>query len=277
VRLLGDDASLGVVSLGVMSRDEALARARDAGVDLVEVNPKSSPPTCRLIDMSRYGFEKHERENVLFVCLHNSARSQMAAAFLARATKDVIVESAGTHAAERVHPLVIEAMREVGIDLLGRAPRQLDPLLVGCATIIVRCLAPDPDDYAWGNCTARFIDWELPMPPDEDNPTLDEIRTLRDAIERRVSARRPMERSRPRSSRKSFVRTSGASSSVTRPAFETILGLQVASRPSSSSIAQVTCPKRLLIRHPTCRTWTCANVSSTGSRHSSFRRPKAAL
>lgn len=50
----------------------------------------------------------------------------------------------------------------------------------------MRCLAPDPDDYPWGDCTARFIDWELPMPADEDNPTLDEIRVLRDAIEARV-------------------------------------------------------------------------------------------
>jgi hypothetical protein len=79
-------------------------------------------------------------------------------------------------------------MREVGIDLSHRAPRQLDPLLVGCADVIVRCLAPDPDDYPWGNPTARFIDWELPMPRDEDAPTLEEIRVLRDAIEVSVRA-----------------------------------------------------------------------------------------
>jgi protein-tyrosine-phosphatase len=124
--------------------------------------------------------------NVLFVCLHNSARSQMAAAFLERTRKAEVVESAGTHASVRIHPLVIEAMREVGIDLSRRAPRQLDALLVGCADVIVRCLAPDPDDFAWGECTARFIDWELPMPSDEDHPTIEETRVLRDAIEARV-------------------------------------------------------------------------------------------
>jgi protein-tyrosine-phosphatase len=177
-------------SEGVMPVADALARARAAGLDLVEVNPKAQPPACRLLDMRKYKYqaraEQRPDENVLFVCLHNSARSQMAAAFLERARKVAIVESAGTRASDRIHPLVIEAMREVGIDISKRTPRQLDPLLVGCATIIVRCLAPDPDDYPWGKCTARFIDWVLPMPADEDNPTLDEIRVLRDAIEQRV-------------------------------------------------------------------------------------------
>jgi arsenate reductase len=185
VRLIDVDGAL----VGVVSLADAFARARAAGVDLVEVNPKARPPVCKIIDMRRYRYEARKRPEkaVLFVCLHNSARSQMAAAFLERARKVAIVESAGTHASERIHPLVIEAMREVGIDLSNRKPRQLDPLLVGCATVIVRCLAPDPDDYPWGNCTARFIDWSpLPMPADEDNPTLDEIRVLRDAIEARV-------------------------------------------------------------------------------------------
>jgi protein-tyrosine-phosphatase len=174
--------------VGVLPLSDALARARGVGFDLVEVNPRAQPPVCKIIDMRRYRYEapRARRQNVLFVCLHNSARSQMAAAFLRRAKTGAIVESAGTHASSTIHPLVIEAMREVGIDLSDRAPRRLDSLLVGCATIIVRCLAPDPDDYRWGKPNAQFIDWELPMPPDEDAPMLDEIRTLRDAIEAHV-------------------------------------------------------------------------------------------
>ena len=185
MRLVDVDGAL----IGVVMLDEALGRARAAGVDLVEVNPKAEPPVCKLIDMRRYRYDSmkaRKGKNVLFVCLHNSARSQMAAAFLERTRKAEVVESAGTHASDRIHPLVIEAMREVGIDLSHRAPRQLDALLVGCADIIVRCLAPDPDDYPWGNPSARFIDWKLPMPADEDHPTLDEIRALRDAIEEHV-------------------------------------------------------------------------------------------
>ena len=141
--------------------------------------------------MSRYRYDelaKKHGKNVLFVCLHNSARSQMAAAFLERTKRAQVVESAGTHASARIHPLVIEVMREVGIDLSSRVPRQITTLLVGCADVIVRCLAPDPDDYAWGKPPARFIDWELPMPRDEDAPTIEEIRVLRDAIEVRVRA-----------------------------------------------------------------------------------------
>jgi hypothetical protein len=70
--------------------------------------------------------------NVLFVCLHNSARSQMAAAFLERARTVEAVESAGTHASERIHPLVIEAMREVGIEGNSRASRR-DRIARQCA------------------------------------------------------------------------------------------------------------------------------------------------
>jgi len=113
----------------------------------------------------------------------------MAAALFARASRNRhVVESAGTHAAGSIHPLVIEAMREIGVDLSGRKPRQLDAELVARADVIVRCLAPDPDDFPWGACAARFLDWHLPMPSDEENPTLAEIHALRDAIDARVRA-----------------------------------------------------------------------------------------
>jgi arsenate reductase (thioredoxin) len=123
---------------------------------------------------------------VLFVCWHNAARSQMAAAFLA-AHGLHIVSSAGTHAASAVHPLVIQVMDEVGIDLHAARPTQLTRHLLEAVDVVVRCLAPDPDDYPWPDVSARFIDWSLPMPANEDHPTLDELRGLRDAIEARVS------------------------------------------------------------------------------------------
>jgi arsenate reductase len=118
---------------------------------------------------------------VLFICWHNSARSQMAAALLEKRTRHA-VSSAGTHAAASIHPLVVEVMREIGIDLHRRWPHQLTNADVTDADIIIRCLAPDPDDYPWPKSSARFIEWTLPLPADESAPTLVELRTLRDTI-----------------------------------------------------------------------------------------------
>lgn len=185
VRLIDHDTG---ESPQIVGFSKALARAKELGLDLVEVDPTVYPPLCAIVDGTTFAHDSRagavQRKNVLFVCLHNSARSQMAAALFARASHHRhVVESAGTHAARSIHPMVIEVMREIGCDLSNRTPRQLDSLLVGCADVIVRSLAPDPDDYPWGNCSARVIDWTLPMPANEEHPALDEIRSLRDAID----------------------------------------------------------------------------------------------
>jgi len=118
---------------------------------------------------------------VLFVCLHNAGRSQMSQALFARAADGPHkARSAGTTPGERVHPQVVEAMRELGIDLSDRRPRELTMELAEWPDVVVRMGCGDACPYIPGK---RFLDWDLPDP--KDMP-LDEVRTVRDDIERRV-------------------------------------------------------------------------------------------
>jgi protein-tyrosine-phosphatase len=118
---------------------------------------------------------------VLFVCLHNAGRSQMSAALLEReAAGGHVALSAGTTPGERVHPEVVEVMRELGIDLIDRRPRLLTRELVEQADLIVTMGCGDQCPYIPGK---RYLDWELPDP--EDRP-LAEVRATRDEIARRV-------------------------------------------------------------------------------------------
>ena len=118
---------------------------------------------------------------VLFVCLHNAGRSQMSAALFERvAGSGHEVRSAGTTPAERVHPEVVEAMHELGIDLSGRAPRKLSTDDALWADVVVTMGCGDECPYVPG---VRYIDWEL---EDPKGRPLEEVRTTRDEIERRV-------------------------------------------------------------------------------------------
>jgi protein-tyrosine-phosphatase len=118
---------------------------------------------------------------VLFVCRHNAGRSQMASAFFNRAAAGRAVgESAGTTPGEGVHPVVVEAMREVGIDLAGAVPRALDEGLQRAADLAVTMGCGD----ACPLVRAPVIDWALPDP--KDMP-IERVRELRDEIERRVA------------------------------------------------------------------------------------------
>jgi arsenate reductase len=120
---------------------------------------------------------------VLFVCLHNAGRSQMSRALFERAAAGRHeAESAGTEPAERVHPEVIEAMRELGIDLSGRTPQKLSDELAEWADVIVTMGCGDACPYIPGK---RYIDWDL---PDPKGLPLDEVRTLRDDIAQRTEA-----------------------------------------------------------------------------------------
>jgi arsenate reductase len=117
----------------------------------------------------------------LFVCLHNAGRSQMSEALFHRHAGDRHrAESAGTQPAARVHDSVVEAMREVGIDLSGRRPRKLTNELAEEADVIVTMGCGDECPYIPGK---RYIDWDLPDP--KDLPAAD-VRRLRDDIDRRV-------------------------------------------------------------------------------------------
>jgi arsenate reductase (thioredoxin) len=121
--------------------------------------------------------------HVLFVCVHNAGRSQMSQALFERAAGGRhTAASAGTRPAERVHPEVVEAMGELGIDLAGRTPRALDRALAEQADVVVTMGCGDECPYIPGK---RYVDWEL---QDPSGLPLDEVRAIRDEIAGRVEA-----------------------------------------------------------------------------------------
>ena len=120
--------------------------------------------------------------NVLFVCLHNAGRSQISSALFERAAAGRHhAQSAGTTPAERVHPEVVEAMKERGIDLSEQKPQLLTTELAEQADVVVTMGCGDACPYIPGK---RYIDWNLPDP--KGRPIAD-VRRLRDDIERRVT------------------------------------------------------------------------------------------
>jgi arsenate reductase len=120
--------------------------------------------------------------HALFVCLHNAGRSQMSEALFALAADGRHeARSAGTRPADRVHPQVVDAMREIGVDLGARTPRRLDTGLAAWADVVVTMGCGDECPLIPGK---THLDWELPDPADLP---LAEVRMLRDDIERRVA------------------------------------------------------------------------------------------
>jgi protein-tyrosine-phosphatase len=120
---------------------------------------------------------------VLFACLHNAGRSQMSQALFERAAggrHEAL--SAGTDPAGRVHPEVVEALREVGIDVAGNTPRKLTREMAERADVVVTMGCGDECPYVPGK---RYLDWDL---PDPKGRPLDEVRAARDEIARRVEA-----------------------------------------------------------------------------------------
>jgi arsenate reductase len=119
--------------------------------------------------------------SVLFVCLHNAGRSQMSQALFERAAAGRHTAlSAGTTPAERVHPEVVEAMREIDIDLADRTPQRLTQELSEQANVVVTMGCGDACPYIPGKL---YIDWEL---PDPKGLQLTEVRAIRDEIAHRV-------------------------------------------------------------------------------------------
>jgi arsenate reductase (thioredoxin) len=119
--------------------------------------------------------------HALFVCLHNAGRSQMSQALFERAAGGRhTAASAGTQPGERVHPQVVDAMRELGIDLAGRSPRPLTRELAEQADVVVTMGCGDECPYIPGK---RYIDWEL---QDPSGLALEQVRQIRDEIQRRV-------------------------------------------------------------------------------------------
>ena len=120
---------------------------------------------------------------VLFVCLHNAGRSQMSRALFERAAGGRHeADSAGTSPAEHVHPEVVEVMRELDVDLDGVQPQKLSGEQAQRADVVVTMGCGDECPYIPGK---RYLDWDLPDPAGRP---LDEVREIRDDIERRVRA-----------------------------------------------------------------------------------------
>jgi arsenate reductase len=119
--------------------------------------------------------------HVLFVCVHNAGRSQMAAALLDQAAGGrVLVTSAGSQPASEVNPAVVQAMAEVGLDLSREFPRPLTGDQVRAADVVITMGCGDACPVYPGK---RYLDWDLPDPAGLD---VAGVRPIRDEIARRV-------------------------------------------------------------------------------------------
>ena len=121
------------------------------------------------------------RPSVLFLCVHNAGRSQMAAGWLQHLADGLIdVLSAGSEPAESINPAAVAAMDEIGIDLRGRAPRRWDMADLEAADVVVTMGCGDTCPVLPGK---RYVDWPLDDPAGQG---VDAVRPIRDEIERRV-------------------------------------------------------------------------------------------
>ncbi|GLW06819.1 arsenate reductase [Microtetraspora sp. NBRC 13810] len=121
--------------------------------------------------------------SVLFVCVHNAGRSQMAAAFLTHLAEGAIeVRSAGSAPADEVNPAVVEAMKEVGIDISAEIPKVLTTEAVQAGDVVITMGCGDACPIFPGK---RYEDWQLADPAGQG---LTAIRPIRDEIETRVRA-----------------------------------------------------------------------------------------
>lgn len=118
----------------------------------------------------------------IFACIHNAGRSQMSAAFFNQHVDPLKAHaiSAGTQPAEHVHPVVVDVMREVGIDLATAKPQKLTAELAQNAEMLITMGCGDECPYVPG---LRRADWSL---PDPKGLPLNEVRTIRDTIRDRV-------------------------------------------------------------------------------------------
>jgi protein-tyrosine-phosphatase len=124
-----------------------------------------------------------KKPEILFLCVHNAGRSQMAAGFARALGKDhVIVHSAGTAPGDELNPAVVAAMREKGIDIMDQVPQALTTAMGLNADVIITMGCGDSCPVYPGK---RYLDWELTDPAGK---SIDEIRAIRDDIEQRVGA-----------------------------------------------------------------------------------------
>jgi arsenate reductase (thioredoxin) len=123
------------------------------------------------------------KPSVLFVCVHNAGRSQMAAGFLRQLAGDAVeVRSAGSQPADQINPIAVVAMKEAGIDITDQKPRILTPEDSEASTVVITMGCGDVCPYYPGQ---THLDWELDDPAGQD---IEAVRLIRDEIHRRVQA-----------------------------------------------------------------------------------------
>ncbi|RHZ70330.1 hypothetical protein CDV55_107872 [Aspergillus turcosus] len=122
-----------------------------------------------------------DKPSVLFVCIHNAGRSQMAAGYLTHLAGDAIeVRSAGSAPANSINPIVVDAMREEGIDITDQKPKILTTDAVQASDVVITMGCGDACPFFPGK---RYLDWQLDDPAGQG---IDAIRPIRDEIRRRV-------------------------------------------------------------------------------------------
>ena len=122
-----------------------------------------------------------DKPSVLFVCVHNAGRSQMAAGWLRHLAGDQVeVRSAGSEPADRINPVAVRAMQEVGIDITANTPRLLDYETAEASDVLITIGCGDVCPSFPGK---RYLDWELDDPAGK---SVEDVRPVRDEIERRV-------------------------------------------------------------------------------------------
>jgi arsenate reductase (thioredoxin) len=130
------------------------------------------------------GLMVKEMPEVLFVCVQNAGRSQMAAGLLRLRSHDRVgVRSAGSAPADEINPLVVEAMAELGVDLAEAFPKPLTDEVVRAADVVITMGCGDACPIYPGK---RYEDWELDDPAEA--ASLDDVRAIRDDLNRRVTA-----------------------------------------------------------------------------------------
>jgi arsenate reductase len=124
-----------------------------------------------------------DKPTVLFVCVHNAGRSQMAAGFLRALGGDQVeVLSAGSEPKDQINPVAIEAMAEEGVDIAGSTPKILTVEAVKESDVVITMGCGDACPIFPGK---RYLDWELPDPAGKD---VEEVRAIRDEIDARIKA-----------------------------------------------------------------------------------------
>ena len=122
-----------------------------------------------------------QKPSVLFVCVHNAGRSQMAAGYLRHLAGNAIeVRSAGSMPAEQINPVAVAAMREEGIDITAEAPKVLTTEAVQASDVVITMGCGDACPFFPGK---RYEDWKLDDPAGQG---IDAVRPIRDDIKRRI-------------------------------------------------------------------------------------------